>query len=340
MRCMVIEQFNAPLVPMERDIPVLCDKEVLVKVGACGVCRTDLKIWQGKSPIPANLPLVPGHEIAGEIVDVARGMDAGRIGEHIVISPYMFCGTCEFCRKGRHNLCSRLRGVVGLTENGGYAEYVKTRVDCVLPVSRDVPFHLAAIIPDAIATSYHALVKKARVQEGERIAIFGIGGLGIHAVQIGVGLGAHVLAVDIKAGALRLAEEMGAELTIRAGEEESAEKIMAISDKGVDAVIDFTGNRETEEVALRVLKGAGRFVAVGYGPGSCFSVNPLLLVAKELEIYGSRACDLEDVRRTIEWVSAGRLKPFVSATHPLTEANAVLEDLEKGETLGRSVLVP
>ena len=341
MKCMVIEEFGAPLVIKERSVPDPDKGEAIVKVGACGVCRTDLKIWQGNSPVPTKLPLVLGHEIAGEIVEVADGLDTSRIGERVIVNPYLSCGNCKFCKKGQQNLCSHLRGVIGVSRDGGYSEYVKVPLDCLFPISRDISFEQAAIIPDAIATSYHALVKKAQVERSQTIVVLGVGGLGLHAVQIGVALGARVIAMDIKPEALKLAREMGAEKTVNITEAASTEEIMEIPGRGgADAVIDFTGNTEMEDLAIRMLGVAGRFVAVGYTPNKTFQVNSLLLVSKELEMYGSRACNPDDVRQAIEWVSIGKLKPFISEIHPLIRANLVLERLEKGDTLGRSVLIP
>ncbi len=341
MKCMVMEKFEVPLSFREREVPTPGVGEVLIKVGACGVCSTDLKIWQGKHPLVRKLPLIPGHEVSGEIVEVGKGVDAGHIGKHVVVTSYLFCGECNFCRSGRENLCSNLGGIIGLTEDGGYSEYLKVPVKYLFFISEDIPFEEAAIIPDAIATSYHALTSKVKIQQGETLAVIGAGGLGLHAIQIAKVFGARVIAIDIKEKSLALAKEMGSDVALRAKNDNLVEEIMDLSGgKGVDGVIDFVGDPRMENLALNILKVAGRFVAVGYNPEKPFQVNSMLLVSKELEIYGSRACGRDDVKQVIDLVTSSKIKPFIGEIHPLVEANLVLDKLGRGDIVGRSVLIP
>jgi propanol-preferring alcohol dehydrogenase len=338
MKCMVVEQFGAPLLLKEREMPVLSEDEVLVRVGACGVCRTDLKVWRGKHPMSAKLPLVLGHEIAGEIIGVGKRIDTERIGERIVVFPFLSCGKCSFCESGRENLCSSSQaGAIGLTADGGYAEYVSVPAENAFPIGNDIPFVKAAIIPDAITTSYHALTAKARVQPGQVVAIIGVGGLGLHAVQIAKALGAIVIAIDISEKALTLAKDMGSDRTVRVDRDHDTTGELKNS---VDAVIDFTGDPRMESSGLDMLKVAGRFVAVGYNPINPFQVHSQLLIAKDLEIYGSRSCGRSDVKGTIELVSDSKVIPFIGQTYNLTAANEALKELEAGEIVGRSVLIP
>ncbi len=340
MKCMVIEQFKEPLVMSSRQLPVLGPDDVLVRVGACGICRTDLKIWQGLHPFARTLPLVPGHEIAGEIFDVGANVGMTRIGEHVVVFTYLSCGECEFCTSGRENLCSNLIGAIGLNVDGGYSEFVKIPAANALTIGKDVPFHEAAIIPDAITTSYHALVPNAKIQPGETVAIVGAGGLGLHAVQIAKALEANVIAVDVDEQALLLAEQMGADKVVRASTDGKGQGLDDLCEKGgVHAVIDFTGAPSIESKMLEVLRVGGKFVSVGYNPTTPFMVNSQLLVANNLEILGSRACTRADLREAIKLVSDGHVKPFISTTYPLTEANEALKELQQGNTKGRSVLI-
>jgi len=341
MKCMVLEEFNAPLVLRERPVPVPGVDEVLLKVGACGVCRTDLKIWKGIHPSGKRLPHVLGHEIAGEVVEVGKDVDKDYIGKHAVVYFYLSCGECGFCRSGREMLCAHLKGQIGFNLDGGYAEYVKAPANSLFLINPDIPFMEAAIITDAIATSYRALTSKVRIQPGETLAVIGAGGLGIHAVQIAKVFGARVIAIDINEKALAVAREMGAEGTVRMTEENPGKEVLELSGGGgVDAVMDFVGKRQTYSLGLNILKAAGRFVAVGYNPDVSFEVGSPFLVSRELEIYGSRACGRNDLKETIDLVNSSKVKPVVAESYPLNEANAALSKLERGDLVGRSVLVP
>jgi 2-desacetyl-2-hydroxyethyl bacteriochlorophyllide A dehydrogenase len=341
MKCMVLEEFTAPLVSRERPIPSPGADEAIIRVGACGVCRTDLKIRTGTHPAPIRLPHIPGHEVAGEVVEVGSSVDRKIVGKRAIVYFYVSCGECAFCTTRRENLCSALRGVIGFTQDGGYSEYVKVPARCLFFIRPDIPFAEAAIITDAIATSYRALASRVRIRPGETLAVIGVGGLGIHAVQIARALGARVIAIDINENALAAAREMGAEETFQAADEDLLKKVLELSGgKGIDAAADFVGRPETQSLGLNMLKVAGRFVAVGYNAVDPFHVNSQLLVSRELELYGSRACGRNDLAETIELVSSGKIKPFVGGLYPLSEANAALDALERGDLVGRFVLVP
>jgi D-arabinose 1-dehydrogenase-like Zn-dependent alcohol dehydrogenase len=338
---MVLEEFNVPLVLREREIPKPGLGEVILEVGACGVCKTDVRIIQGKHPGARHLPLVLGHEVAGTVIEVGEEVDKNHIGKRAVVYHYLFCGECRFCREGRENLCSNPRGIIGFNKDGGFGEYLKASFPCLFFIHDDIPFEKAAIIPDAIATPFHALRSKAKIQRGEILAIFGAGGLGIHAIQIAEVFGARVIALDINPRSLAIAQELGAEKTIEVKGEDPLKEIMDFTEgKGVDVVIDFVGNPRMEMLALKILAKAGRFVAVGYNAETFFQVSSHLIVAKELEIYGSRACGRDDLKQCIDLVSNRKVEPITSEIRPLVEANSVLDKLKEGKILGRSVLIP
>jgi len=341
MKCMVLEEFNASLVLRERDIPLPGPGETILRVGGAGVCRTDLKIWHGTHPAAGKLPLILGHEIAGEVVEVGSDVDKGMKGRHAVVFAYLSCGECSFCRTGLEPLCDRSKGQIGFNLDGGFAEYVKVPLTSLFFVRPEIPFDQAAILADAVATPYRALISKIKIRSGETLAVIGAGGLGIHAVQIAKAFGAKVLAIDINERALTMAQEMGADKTLRVTQENPAEEMKDFSEgKGVDAVIESVGKPEMQGAGLHILKAAGRFAAVGYNADVPFQVNSQLLVSKELKIYGSRSCGRKDLQEVIDLVSTGKLKPFVAGCHPLPEANLVLSQLERGQTIGRSVLIP
>jgi 2-desacetyl-2-hydroxyethyl bacteriochlorophyllide A dehydrogenase len=341
MKCMVLEAFNKPLALRERPVPTPGDDEVVIKVGACGICRTDLKVWSGSHPAIKKLPQVLGHEVAGEVVEIGKSVDKTLLGKHAVIYFYLSCGVCSFCRSGREILCSQLKGQIGFNRDGGYADYVKTPADSLFLIPSDIPLEKAAIITDAIATPYRALKAKAKIQPGERLAVIGAGGLGLHAIQIAKAFGATVIAVDISVNALAMAKEVGAEKTVLAVKEDPLEEILDLTGgEGFDAVMDFVGKPTMQLLGLQLLKVAGKFVAVGYSPVDSFQVHSMRLVSRELEIYGSRSCGRQDLKETIDLVASGKVKPVVAECHPLAEANTALRKLEEGDLVGRSVLIP
>jgi len=341
MKCMVLEEFNAPLVPRERDIPAPGPDDVLLKVGACGMCQTDLKIWSGTHPAIKGLPRVLGHEVAGEVVEVGKSADKQLIGKHAVVYFYLSCGECAFCRSGRDMFCTHLKGQVGFSLDGGYAEYVRVPASSLFLIPADIPFKEAAIITDAIATPYRALTAKVKIQPGQTLAVLGAGGLGLHAIQIARAFGARVTAVDISERALSKAREVGAEKTFQITKDDPAQGILELSGgDGFDAVMDFVGKPAIQQLGLRLLKVAGKFVAVGYNLVDPFQIHSLLLVSRELEVYGSRAAGRKDLKETIDLVSSGKVKPVVVESHPLADANVALRKLVQGDLVGRSVLVP
>jgi propanol-preferring alcohol dehydrogenase len=238
-------------------------------------------------------------------------------------------------------LCTRLKGQIGFNLDGGFAEYVKVPLTSLFFIRPEIPFEQAAILADAVATPYCALTSKIKIRPGETLAVIGAGGLGIHAVQIAKAFGARVLAIDINGKALAMARDMGADKTLQITQEDPTEEMRDFSEgKGVDAVIELVGKPEMQRAGLHMLKAAGRFAAVGYNADSPFQVNSQLLVSKELKIYGSRSCGRKDLQEVIDLVSTAKIKPYVAECHPLQEANLVLSQLEKGQTVGRSVLVP
>lgn len=341
MKCMELREFNAPLVPAQRDVPKPGIGEVIVKVGACGICGTDLKLWHGNHPAASkiSLPLIPGHEVAGEVVEIGQDVDKALAGKHVVVALYDSCGVCEYCQMGAEPLCSQLRGQIGRTVDGGFAEYVKVYAKSLFVIS-GIPFEQAAIIPDAIATPYRGLVRKAKVRAGEVVLLIGVGGLGLHAVQIVKMLGATAIALDISDKALTLAKQVGADVVLNSKNVDPKDEVLKLFKGGIHAVVDFVARAESQQLGLCLLKPAGRFVSVAYHPQNILKASTPMLSSKELEIYGSRSCGRIDLQEAIDLVASGKVKPMTMEVHPLAEANKALTNLESGNLVGRSVLVP
>ncbi len=340
MRAMVLREFNRPLMLSEIPQPFIGRGELLIKVKACGVCYTDVKIASGLTP-DIGLPRILGHEVAGEVAALGKGVKNFREGDRVSLYFYIHCGQCEYCLQKRENLCVNLRGRIGFQWDGGYAEYTKVPATHAFKVPSGIPFEQAAILADAVATPLHALKDQAELKAGETLAIIGAGGLGLQAVQIGKFLGARVYCVDLEEKRLEIAKAMGAEKTFNASAGNWEKSILSYNHgRGVDAVLDLVGKNQTLHSSLAFLKKGGKMILVGYSFDHPFSVFPAVLMRGEFRIIGSRACRLQDMEEVIDLVAAKKIRPLVSETVPLELANEVHARLKKNEVLGRVALQP
>jgi len=340
MRAAILKQFNTPLVIEEVPDPLPEPGWVLVRVRACGLCGTDLKIASGVLPF-VHTPLIPGHEIAGEISKVGKGVTNVAPGDRVAVYNYITCGQCSACLQGWDALCSNLAGFVGFTVNGGFAELVKVPANNVFLIPNQISFEEAAILSDAVATPYHALLKRAQAQAGQTVAILGVGGLGLHAVQIAKVMGLRVLAVDVEQAHLELAAKLGAEVVINCAKQSLAEAIASeTSGRGVDVVLEMSGNAQAATDGLSLLATRGKMILIGYSPVHPLKVFAQAMVFKELEIHACRASTRQDLVEVIEWVSTGKIKPLIHGVMPLLEINQAYEKIKSSQVIGRLVLQP
>src|SRR5271163_2092469 len=218
MKAAILREFKKPLAIEEVDRPKPDAQEVLIEVEACGVCHSDLHVADGDWPQMARivkLPLILGHEIAGRVVEKGVGVSDLQVGDRVGVAwLHWSCGECEFCREGNENLCARQK-VTGVSVDGGYGEFVKAPASHALKIPDSLSSVDAAPLFCAGVTVYRAL-KHAKIQPGQRLAIFGVGGLGSLAVQIGRELGAVITAIDISDEKLAHAKSVGASTTLNA----------------------------------------------------------------------------------------------------------------------------
>lgn len=295
--------------------------EALVRVRACGICGSDLHFLDGDAPL-ARLPITLGHEPAGTVEEVGPGTLGVVKGQPVVVRPGDSCGRCAGCAAGRSNICEASR-VLGMHVDGGLAEFVLARAVDLVAVPEGVPFAQAAIISDAVATPYHALFERGGLRSGEAVAIFGCGGLGMHAVQLarlaGAGL---VIAVDVRAPALARARDAGADVTVDAAHERPARRIRELAG-GVDLALECIGRADTIAEAIRSLRRGGRAVVVGMGSEPITLPPPNAFTWSEHALLGSFGSSLESVRRLLDMAASGRLdlSSSVSAVLPLAAVN-------------------
>lgn len=339
MKAMVLERFGEPMSWREVPDPRPGPREVLVGVRANGVCATDLKISDGVVS-SVTLPHILGHEVAGEVVEVGAEVEGLEPGAHVTVYPTLGCGACEACRTGRENLCQQAPRT-GFERDGGFSQYMRVMERNAVRIDQAVPLEEAAILPDAVATAYHALIRRARVRVGETVVVVGVGGLGIHAVQMARIIGARVIAADLAPEKLRAAERFGADL-VNSGAEELAARVRALTGGlGADVVAECVGGDAVSSVlneSVACLRPGGRLVVVGYAYRQPLSVDTAELIYGQWSILGTRASTYQDVVDVVRLVESGHLKPVVSARFPLERANEAIAVLRESPPLGRIVL--
>jgi D-arabinose 1-dehydrogenase-like Zn-dependent alcohol dehydrogenase len=346
MRAMVLEQFGAPLRLRDVPVPKIGPNDALIRVRVCGAGLT-VVIMSATPGRIKSFPRIPGHEIAGEVVEIGSEVRTVKVGSRVTNHFYLTCGNCRYCRSGRETLCERFRGNVGSGCDGGYAEYVALPERNLVPIPDGVTDLEASVAADAIATPYHACHKEAQISPGDDVLIIGAGGgVGIHMVQMARLCGGRVIAAEVGEEKQELARAMGADEVIDASRGGLVKQVKAMTGgRGVDAAIDIVGNSETLQASLESLAPAGRMVIIGskpksvYGTDPAFTVNPQEFLRQAQEIHGSRYVNTEEIARTLELVRHKRIKAVVSRTFPLEEAEQVHELLRKNAIAGRAALI-
>lgn len=307
----------------EIPIPRPDEREVVVAVQAAGVGGFEAALVSGVlGGVAPSSPRVIGREAAGVIADVGSGVEGWQIGDRVAILADHFCGSCGMCGIGRENLCHH-RGIAGVEVDGVLSGFVRTRMDRVVPVPLDMSFSLAAIVPSAVAAPYHAL-KRAGVAEGSVVVIVGVGGLGVHAVQLAALAGADVIAVDVQASALERAAMFGAEPVLATDSQGAAAQVRALVDGGADRVLEFAGRQDAVDTAVRCVARGGRIVIAGTTPGGLAAAEATTVVLDELEIVGAFGASSQDVGELFDLLEEGRLDLARSVTHT-TDLDGVAE---------------
>lgn len=341
MKAMVLKAPNMPFVLEQLPDPTPGPGEAVARVISCGSGLTIQHVRAGR--IPVDYPRIIGHEITGEIVAVGPGVKGLLVDDAVTAYFYLTCGHCRWCRSNRETLCENFAGNVGRDVDGGYAEYIKLPADnfIKLPEGLDYINHPAEIgvICDAVATPLKVL-KHARVQPGETVVVFGAGGgLGIHMVMMCRWAHTRVVAVDTAADKFDACRSAGADEVVDASRENVVEALLDFSKgKGLDVAIDFVSAASTLEAATGALGRGGRMVTLG-GSGEPFRANAKDMLAKELELLGSRYATRQEVIDSLELVARGEIWPVVTEIYKLGEAEVVHDRLEKSLVTGRAALI-
>lgn len=336
MKAAVLHEFKEPLAIEEVSRPEPASDEVLIQVEACGVCHSDLHVADGDWKQFAGIvkrPLILGHEVVGRVVGKGSAARDLAIGDRVGV-PWIHwtCGSCEPCREGNENLCTKQK-ITGVTVDGGFAEFLKAPASHVVKIPPGISPVEAAPLLCAGLTAYRAL-KQASLLPGQRLAVFGIGGLGHVAVQIGHGLGAEVIAIDIAEEKLALATSLGAATVLHAG---TSDVVRELRKKGaVHVALVTSAAKAAYDTAFRCLRPAGTLLVVGL-PAENICFPPIMMAAVEVRIRATAVGTRQDLREVLALADAGKLRCQV-VTRPLPEINRVLQELARSQVTGRVVL--
>ena len=338
MKAAILREFKGPLTIEEVAQPRPEAHEVLIQVEACGVCHSDLHVADGDWPqlVPiTKRPLILGHEIAGRVVAKGASVDQLEVGDRVGV-PWVHwtCGECEFCREGNENLCVKQQ-ITGVTVDGGYTEFMKAPASHAVKIPEGLSYVEAAPLFCAGVTVYRAL-RQAKIQPGQRLAVFGVGGLGHLAVQMGQGLGAIVTAIDVSDEKLALARSLGASATLNAGTVNVVKELRRAG--GVHAALVTSAAKAAYDTAFPCIRPTGMLLVVGL-PSESLCFPPIQMAAQEVRIQASSVGTRDDLRGVLAMAAARKVR-CQTATRTLAQINEVLQQLRSGQVSGRLVLVP
>jgi S-(hydroxymethyl)glutathione dehydrogenase / alcohol dehydrogenase len=350
-RAAVLNANHEPLAVEPLAVRDVRDGEVLVRLGASGVCHSDLHAITGDLPMP--LPCVLGHEGAGVVETVGAGVQRVKAGDHVVLNWVPFCGSCWYCSSGNAYLCElgyvkamaaevfhRNGTTIGQFAGiGSMTELTIVPETACIPIDADIPLDRACLIGCGVMTGVGAVINTARVQPGQSVAVFGAGGVGLNVVQGAVLAGAHpIIAVDLNDRKLGFAKQFGATHTVNAGSTDPVSAILDLTSmRGVDYAFEVIGVPEVVMQAFMAVRRGGKAVIVGVPPaGAMVSVPGMLLPLAEKSLVGSlygSANMARDVPRLIDLYRAGKLKldELITRRYQLSQVNDAFTALKKGE---------
>ena len=342
MKAVRMVDVNLPLQMHEIPIPALGEGDILVRIRAAGICHSDAHYRAGKSPV-RPLPMTLGHEIAGIVEGAGKRVTTVKVGDRVCLHYLLSCGRCAYCIIGSEQFCTQ-GSMLGHYSDGGYAEYIAVPERNAVHLPDEISFEQGAIMMCSSATSFHAL-RKSRLRAGETVAVFGIGGLGISAVQLASLFGAReVFAVDINPEKLKLTERYGAVPVNARLDDPVAEIRRLTNNKGVDVALELIGLPQTMKQAVRSLALMGRAVIAGISDKPLEIDTYWELLGKETEVIGTNDHLLSELPVIIDFARRGKLdlSGVITRTVPLDadQINRALDNLEQFGDDIRTVIVP
>lgn len=336
MKAAVMEEIGKPLVVKDRPVPEIGNDEALVETRACGICGTDLHILKGLAYVP-ELPHIPGHENAGVVVKVGSDVTGLKVGQRVVAHNFFTCGRCYYCRIGRDTQCTDLKGLLGVLNDGGFAEYFKVPAKNLFELPESVSFEAGGLIADAVLTAVHAM-RRSRLELNDTAAVIGSGGIGQCLIQMLRANGVKVVATSRSAGKLEFAKKLGADLVVQADNQASVEQIKTFSGgDGVQCVFDCVGSADTMKAAASYVMRGGQIIVIGEEP-EFPAIDTIQIAQREIEIIGSRNGTKQDMIDAISMVASGIVEPHIDRIFPLEQINQAFEFMTSGNMSGRIVI--
>lgn len=313
--------------------------EVLLEAKAAALNHLDLWVRRGL-PIETTMPHIGGSDVAGVIVEAGDGVDAARVGERVVLNPSLWCGECEWCRRGEESMCLRYR-IIGEHTNGGFAEYLAVPADHAYRLPDAMRFEDAAALPVSYMTAWRALHTRAWLDGGEDVLVLGAsGGTAIAAVQIALDLGARVFAVTSGADNVERLRALGAAFVYDRSSTDWSKAVHTDTGKrGVDVVVENVGEA-TWKGSMRSLAQGGRLVTYGGTTGPKVEIDLRVMFWKQLSIYGTTMASKREFEAMLDAAFTGRIQPVIDTVMRLDQAREAHERLEAGGQFGKILLVP
>ncbi|MCI0753232.1 alcohol dehydrogenase [Teichococcus vastitatis] len=349
MRGWAVVEAGAPLQDIELPTPEPQGEEVLLEVTHCGVCHSDLHIWEGEYDLGSRgrmslkdrgvvLPLAMGHEVVGRVVKLGPEAKGVEVGDQRVVFPWLGCGRCERCQAGQDNMCAVSARSLGVFQHGGYATHVLARSPRHMAAFDGIDPAVAATYACSGITVYSAIQKVMPLPPEKPIVVVGAGGLGLNAVEILKALGhKRIVVVDVSEAKLEGARAAGATDTVLAGDDATTARILEAAGGPVEAVIDLVNGTATARFAFDALIKGGKLIQVGLFGGELNLPLPLM-ATKALTVQGSYVGSPQDLREVIGLAQQGKLSPLPVSTEPASAVNSVLNRLRDGQVRGRVVL--
>jgi NADPH:quinone reductase-like Zn-dependent oxidoreductase len=340
MKAVRIHQFGGPEVLTYEDVPDPRPRkdQVLVRVRACAMNHLDLFVRKGLPGV--NLPHILGSDIAGEIVEVGEYVTGLKTGQRVLIAPMHFCNRCPKCVAGLQNQCREFT-VLGNAVDGGDCELIAAPSVSVIPIPDTLDFNQAASVPLVFVTAWHMLTGRASIRPGQTVLILGANsGVGIAAIQIAKLFNARVITTAGDERKIAAARELGADYVINHYQQKISQEVRKITNfEGVDIVLEHVGAATWDE-SVKSLKAAGTLVTCGATTGPKVELDLRFLFARQLSLLGSYMGTMSELHEVLGHVFAGRLKPVIDRTFPLSEIRSAHEYMEKSQMFGKIVLNP
>ncbi len=344
-----VEAFGKPLAQVIRETPQPQGTEVVLKIGSCGVCHSDVHLHDGyfdlgggtKLDMTRTLqpPRTLGHEIAGVVVAVGPDAQGVKVGDARVVFPWIGCGKCSLCLAGDEHLCNQPQAL-GIHRDGGFASHVVVPHPRVLLDFAPIPEAQACTIACSGLTAYSALKKVGRVSDKDPLMIIGAGGVGLSAIRLAREMfNVAPIVVEIDQSKWAMAREAGAGECIDPTAEGAAKALMKATGGGVAAAVDFVGAGPTFAFGFGALRKGGKLVCVGLFGGAT-PIVPAMVSMKAVSVIGSYVGSLAEMQELLAIARSGRLPAMPVTTQPLAQATQALEDLRAGRIRGRTILQP